>query len=227
MTKNPAVLDSSVLSLDLLLKGTFDITMVGGYLDGLEPAARVAQVRALTRPAQAALYEAAKGARKLTLDQLVPASVPDLIDVVHEGKSSLPAFNQFARVFCRPKRDAKLVWGYNRASKLVIKVVGPGYCTAYEGPGDELLIDYTRLPEGKPESWPEIIPNRARLGRFVYANMIDALRAVSHHVTVGRSIRNNQVLDSWFVLCGEGCGYSPARATAALASQSSSATSPK
>lgn len=210
MTKNHAVLDGPAAgsgqlpgSLDLLLKSTFEIAMVSAYLDGLDSASRVAQVRALTRPAQAALYEAAKGARKLTLEQLVPAHVPDLGDVVHQGKNSLKAFNQFARVFCRPRRDAKLLWGYNRASTLVIKAVGPGYCSAYEGPGDEVLVDYTRLPEGKPESWPEIIPNQARLGRFVYANMIDALRAVSSHVTVGRSIRNNQVMDNWFVLCRE------------------------
>jgi len=202
MKENQAV-DSAVTSLDILLKGTFDIVMVGSYLNALPSAARVAQVRALTRPAQAALYEAAKGARKLTLEQLVPTAVPDMTDVVHQGKNSLRAFNQFARVFCRPKRDAKQLWGYNRAGKLVIKVVGPGYCTAYEGPGDEVIVDYARLPEGKPESWPEIIPNQARLGRFVYANSIDALRAVSSHVTVGRSIRNNQVMDNWFVLCRE------------------------
>lgn len=204
MSKNPNVHDGAAVSLDLLLKGTFDMAMVGSYLDELSPGARLAQVRALTRPAQAALYEAAKGARKLTLEQLVPASAPDLGDVVHKGKNSLPTFNQFERIFCRPKRDAKLLWGYNRASALVSKAVGPGYCTAYEGPGQEVLVDYTRLPEGKPESWPEIIPNQARLGRFVYANMIDALRAVSRHVTVGRTIRNNQVMDNWFVLCGPG-----------------------
>lgn len=203
MTKHHAVRESSVTSLDILLKGTFDIALVSGHLDALDSPSRVAQVRALTKPAQAALYEAAKGARKLTLEQLVPSAVPDLTGVVHQGKNSLSAFNQFARVFCRPKRDAKLLWGYNLASKLVIKTVGPGYCTAYEGPGDEVLVDYTRLPEGKPESWPEIVPNEARLGRFVYANMIDALRSVSEHVTVGRSIRNNQVMDNWFVLCRE------------------------
>ena len=79
--------------------------------------------------------------------------------------------------------------------------MGPGYYVAYEGPGDEVLIDYTRVPPTKPEHWPEIRSNKTRLSRFVYADMIDALRAVSNHVTVGRAIRNGKVMDNWFVLC--------------------------
>jgi hypothetical protein len=31
--------------------------------------------------------------------------------------------------------------------------------------------------------------------------MVDALRAVSTHVTVGRAIKKGKVLDNWFVLC--------------------------
>lgn len=187
-------------TLESLLRGSFDMARIAAHLDALDAQARTAQVCALSKRAQAALYEAAKGTRKLKLTQLVPLDVPDLSEVVHHGKNSLGAFTRFEKVFCRPKRDAKELWAYNRTGRLIERSVGPGYCVAYEGPGDELLIDYTRVPDGKPESWPEIISNRNRLGRFVYGGMIDALRAVTEHVTVGRAIRGGKVMDNWFVL---------------------------
>lgn len=187
---------------DSVLKtGNFDISTIGEQLDALTPGQRLAEIRALTRPAQAALYEAAKGARKLTLEDLVPESTPELGEVVHEGKNTLVMFTQFAKVFCRPLRGKNELWGYNRAGPVVENAVGPGYYVAYEGPGDEVLIDYTRVPEAKPESWPKIVSNKVGLSRLVYADMVDALRAVSKHVTVGRAIKKGKVLDNWFVLC--------------------------
>jgi len=188
--------------LDALLRsGNFDVADVGRRLDALDPALRLTAVRALGAGAQARLYEAAKDVRKLRLDDLVPREVAPMREVVHEGKNSLPAFSLFAKAFCRPKPEAQELWGYNRTSRLVQKAVGPGYFVAYEGPGDELLIDYTRLPNDKAPGWPEILTNEERLSRFVYAGMLDALRAVSTHVTVGRAIRNGKVQDNWFVLC--------------------------
>ena len=202
MTENRAARDTLVAELDVrLAAGNFDIQELGLALDETPYAVRAAQVLTLGKKAQAQLYEAAKGARKLRLEQLVPPETPDLGEVVHQGKNTLGAFTRFAKVFCRPKRDARELWGYNRAGGLIETGVGPGYFVVYEGPGDEVLIDYTRLPAGKPEHWPEIQSNKSRLSRFVYADMIDALRAVSDHVTVGRAIRNGKVMDNWFVLC--------------------------
>lgn len=178
-----------------------NVEELGRYLDGLTPASRLHVVHSLTGAQQARLHEAAKGVRKLTLDDLVPSATAPLAEVVHEGKNSLPLFTHFAKVFCRPKPDVQEAWGYNRTSAFVQTVVGPGYYVAYEGPGDEVLIDYTRLPKGKAASWPEIASNDSRLSRFVYAGMIDALRGVSKHVSVGRAIRNGKVQDNWFVLC--------------------------
>lgn len=199
---NGAVVGDAVDGLDALLKrGDFDIHAVGRHLDALDSGSRIAQVRALGGKAQAALYEAAKGARKLKLDQLVPPAVADLTEVPHHGKNSLSVFTHFVKVFCRPRRDAKELWGFNRVGNVVERCVGPGYYVAYEGPGDEVLIDYTRQPDGKLEHWPAILSNKARLSRFVYADTIDALRAVSSHVTVGRAMRNGKVMDNWFVLC--------------------------
>jgi hypothetical protein len=202
MAGNQAVVSGAVDGLDALLKrGDFDILAVGRYLDALDSGSRIAQIRALSGKAQALLYEAAKGARKLKLEQLVPSGVADLTEVPHHGKNSLPLFTHFSKVFCRPRREAKELWGFNRVGTVIAKSVGPGYYVAYEGPGDEVLIDYTRQPEGKLEHWPAMLSNKARLSRFVYADTIDALRAVSNHVTVGRAMRNGKVLDNWFVLC--------------------------
>ena len=190
------------LQLDVVLRSSvFDVVDVGRTLDQLSPKARLSQVRGLGRSAQAILHEAAKGARKCVLDDLVPAARGALTAVVHEGKNSLPMFSRFAKVFCRPKPEARELWGYNRSGALVQTSVGPGYFVAYEGPGDEVLIDYTRLPDDAPPGWPTLLPNEARLGRFVYAGMVDALRAVSTHVSVGRAIRHGKVQDNWFVLC--------------------------
>jgi hypothetical protein len=202
MAGDEALVGDAVDGLDTLLRrGDFEIAALGRYLDGLDSGTRIAQVRALGGKAQAVLYEAAKGARKLKLDQLVPSSVKDLTEVPHHGKNSLPLFTHFSKVFCRPRRDAKELWGFNRVGAVIEKSVGPGYYVAYEGPGDEVLIDYTRLPEGKLEHWPEMLSNKARLSRFVYADTIDALRAVSNHVTIGRAMRSGKVLDNWFALC--------------------------
>jgi hypothetical protein len=186
----------------LLRTGSFDIEDVGRRLDQLHPAARLTAVRSLGGRAQAELFDAAKGVRKLRLEDLVPFKTLALQEVVHEGKNSLLAFTHFAKVFCRPKHgEARELWGYNRNSKLVERAVGPGYYVAYEGPGEEVLVDYTRSPKGKLSHWPEILGNEERLSRFVYAGMIDALRGVSEHVTIGRAIRNGKVADNWFVLC--------------------------
>jgi len=187
--------------LDAIVRsGSFDIVEVGQQLDVLRPAERLAAIRSLGSRAQAKLYDAAKGARKLKLTDLVPADVEPFTQVVHEGKNSLPVFSTFAKVFCRPKGDGSELWGYNRSGPLLENVVGPGYYVAYEGPGDEVLIDYTRLPKDKAPGWPDIIPNHERLSRFVYNGMIDALRAVSQHVTIGRAIKHGKVQDNWFVL---------------------------
>jgi hypothetical protein len=189
------------VNLDALLRsGEFDITDVARQLEALDPVLRLAAVRQLSGRAQASLYEAAKGVRKLSLDDLVPAQVEPLVEVVHEGKNSLPLFTHFAKVFCRPRGEVRELWGYNRSGPFVQTVVGPGYFVVYEGPGEELLVDYTRLPSAKPTDWPEVLNNHERLSRFVYAGMIDALRGVSEHVTVGRAIRNGKVQDNWFVL---------------------------
>jgi hypothetical protein len=201
MPQNEAVLSGSDMNLEQQLSsGRFEIAHVASYLDGLDATARLAAVRSLGRRAQANLFEAVRGVKKLTLEDMVPARIKPLEEVPHNGKNSLAMFTLFAKVFTRPSEGAKELWGYNRSGGFVETFVGPGYYVAYEQNG-EIMVDYTRLPEGKLDSWPRILSNHSRASRFVYADMIDALRGVSKHVTIGRAIRNGKEADNWFLLC--------------------------
>ena len=67
----------------------------------------------------------------------------------------------------------------------------------------EVLVDYLRVPPKRPEHWPEILPNSARLSKVVYNGMQDVLRGVSRHVAIGRATKGGKPMSSWFVLCRE------------------------
>ena len=201
MPQNEAVLESPAMDLNRQLSGgRFDLTQVATFLDGLDRASRLEAVRSLGKRAQANLFEAVRGVRKLTLHDIVPARVKPLEEVPHDGKNSLPMFTHFAKVFTRPEEGSSELWGYNRNSGFIETFVGPGYYVSYEQNG-EIMVDYTRVPGGKLDAWPAILPNTSRASRFVYAGMIDVLRGVSKHVTIGRAIRNGKEADNWFVLC--------------------------
>ena len=190
----------------LLAEPTPDMEGIEAQLDALGHAARLAEVTSLGKKEQAILFDAAQGFRVVELLDFVPEGKPPLTGVVHHGKNSLPLFNRFAKVFCRPDGDAPEgeLWGYNRSSALVETTVGPGYFVAGLRPehGD-ILVDYLRLPPRHPEGWPPILPNEARLSRFVYNGTQDAVRKVSRHVSVGRASRAGRDLPNWFVLCRE------------------------
>jgi hypothetical protein len=180
-----------------------DLAAVASHLDALESSERVAEIRTLNRAHQARLFEAAKGWRPITLDDLVPIRRGAMQEVVHEGKNSLPLFNRFAKAFVRPAPgDATELWGYNRAGCFVETVVGPGYFVAcnFEREG-EVLVDYLRVPPNRPEHWPPIVANSARLSRFVYHRTQDILRGVSAHVSIGRATKAGRRMSAWFVLC--------------------------
>lgn len=188
---------------ELLQSDPIGMDEVAAHLDELDPSERLAEVRSLRRKDQARLFDAASGHRPISLTDLVREDRDPMREVVHHGKNSLPLFNQFAKVFVRPEagRGAEL-WGYNRAGPLVETVVGPGYFVAHAADTDgEVLVDYLRVPRTKPEHWPTILPNSARLSRFVYHRTQDILRGVSRHVTIGRATKAGKPMSAWFVLC--------------------------
>ena len=183
-----------------------DPKRIAAWLDALRHAERVAAVRALGRAEQRRLYEAVAGHLPLRLRDLVPPATGDLVAVRHFGRNTLPAFTLFEKRFCRPPgADPEApgeLWGYNHQSTAFF--TGPGYFVAREDPDRAgLWIDYTRLPAGRAAGWPEIRPNERGIARLVYGFMVDTLRRVSEHVTIGSAARHGRDLGSWFALCRE------------------------
>jgi hypothetical protein len=176
---------------------------IADLLDALPLADRVDAIRRLGRSAQRTLYAKVEGFAPLRLVDLVPADQPELVEVRHLGRNTLPAFRIFEKRFCRmPGSEASapdVLAGYNHQT--MAQLTGPGYFLAEEDlERDEILIDYGRLPGVRPAAWPEIRSNERGLGRFVYGFMVDRLRRVSAHVTIGSAARNGRDLGSYFVL---------------------------
>lgn len=188
-----------------ILSGDTDIDAIAAWLDGLDPARRVEEARGLDGKAQRILWRLARG-RVATLDDFVPRDRAPLQPVRHFGRNTLPAFTLFEKRFCRPAtgEDQSVLWGYNEG--VTRAVVGPGYFVVRATDGDsrgESVIDYTRVPPGKPAEWPPIRFNERGLSRFVYAGMHDFMRKVSGHVTIGRAYRHDRETPNCFVLCRE------------------------
>lgn len=169
--------------------------------ESAEPDERIDAIRTFDPGMQRRLYEQAEG-RSVDADQIIPPERDPLEEVVHDGQNTLPAFRAFQKRFCRPpeEADSDRFWGYNEQTFRAL--TGPGYFVAY--PDDEtgeFVIDYRTIPDDKPDSWPEIMPNESRLGRFVYADTVDRLRRVTRRVTIGRAfVEDDDPMDAWFVL---------------------------
>lgn len=189
-----------------LLRDRVEPGRVSSLLDGLSHAERVEAIRSLGRGAQRRLYAAVDGFAPVTLADLVPPRVGALETVRHHGKNTLGAFTRFEKRFCRdvgqdPEKPEQL-YGFN--FQALQPLTGPGYFVAVEDASRrEVWIDYTRVPDTHPEGWPEIRRNERGLSRFVYGFMVDTLRRVSEHVTIGSAARRGKDLGSWFVLARE------------------------
>lgn len=182
-----------------LLEPTVNLARLSEILDGVGHEGRVAAMRRMTPKQMADLYEAAKGFRALTLEHFVPSDKAPLEEVIHEGKNSLPLFTAFQKRFCRLPDRTDALGGYNHQANAWI--TGPGYFVAhdYTEPG-EIGIDYYQVPAVKPDAWPAIRDNDGGFGQLVYGKMVDVMRGVSEHVSIGRAVRNGKVADNWFVL---------------------------
>jgi len=183
-----------------------DIDAISAHLDSLDPESRKRETLSLDRSQQRRLFDAARGFRALTLEDLVPADVAPMQEVVHHGRNTLvPPVLYFAKVMVRPDGDDERsgeIWGYNRTKPWSETVVGPGYFVAHHHsvPG-ELLVNYLRVPPRKPPAWPRILRNSERISFLVYNGTQDVLRGVSKHVTIGRASKAGEWLPAWFVLC--------------------------
>lgn len=189
------------MDVSVLLEPSIDLKRLAEVLDGLGHEGRVHTTRGWGRKRQAELYEVAKGHLPITLDFLVPPSIGPLVEVIHEGKNTLPAFSHFQKRFVKLEGEVAPLGGYNHQT--MSPVTGPGYFVVDLGTGEhegELAVDYTRLPKTKPASWPEIKSNEGGFGALVYGGMIDYLRAISTHVSIGRAYKKGKAMDAWFTL---------------------------
>jgi hypothetical protein len=190
------------MQLNVLLEPKIDLPKLSRYLDELGHPGRIWAIQTWDKSIQAPLYEAAKGFRPITLDDFVPQGLPPLTEVIHHGRNTLPLHTHFQKRFCRVESDDKILVGFNYQSLSAFS--GPGYFVTHAGEAEgEVDIDYTMLPKEKPDAWPEIIPNSARLGRFIYDGMIDVMRGISQHVSIGRAKKKAGWMDAWFILVRE------------------------
>lgn len=173
---------------------------VAALLDERSHEARVAAVRSLDGRAQRRLFSLVEGVRRVGLDDLVPPDRGELEPVRHYGMNSLLAFRVFEKRFYR--YGGGQVGGAN--FQTISPITGPGYFVvrADETRG-EALVDYTQLPPVAPAGWPAIVSNERGISRLVYGFMVDTLRRVSEHVTIGRAARRGQPMSAYFILCRE------------------------
>jgi hypothetical protein len=192
------------MELRNLIEMRLDLPRLAKDLDELGHPARVWAVRQWGRPVQAKLWEAVQGFRPVTLDDYVPPDVAPHVEVIHHGTNTLPAYNHFQKRFAKPsdpESHGKLV-GFNFQS--LSGITGPGYYVAHPATDrGEVDIDYTMVPKEKLDAWPPIVPSSRGLGRFVYGGMVDVMRGVSSHVSIGRARKKKGWVDAWFVLVRE------------------------
>ncbi len=192
--------------VDKLKSDTIDIVELGQWLDSLDPETRITEARAIGPGAQRKLWDIVANTQ-LSLEDFVPTDVGPLTSVRHYGRNTLPVFKIFEKRFCRAPDgvDTPGLWGYNEGTTR--GVVGPGYFVCRDTDGDErgsVVIDYTLVPGGKCEEWPEYKPNESGVSRFVYSGMQDFMRRISQHVTLGRAYIKGKESNNYFILCREG-----------------------
>ena len=196
------------MDLTVLLEPKLDLARLSEVLDGMGHEGRVHTIRGWDGVKQAKIWEGAAGFKPIALEHFVPSSVGPLVEVIHELTNTVPIFTHSQKRFCRAAKvgedEAKdvpaFLAGYNHQSMAAF--TGPGYFVAVKSDVEgEVLFDYTRLPTSKPDSWPQIRPNKGLLAGAVYGGMIDIMRAVSSHVCIGRAKRGGKLANMYFTLC--------------------------
>ena len=187
---------------ELITQTPMDLDAVASALNAMTEDQRVEGIRGLKKKHQTLLWDAAEG-RATSLADIVPEDVGPAVEVIHKGKNSLPVFSHFEKRFCRTADDANVLYGYNEGSTR--KVIGPGcFVASVDAERGEVGVNYYHVPPtdaALPEGWPAVKPNEEGIQKFVYAQMIDYLRKVSDHVTIGRAYRKGKVTNNFFLLC--------------------------
>jgi hypothetical protein len=188
--------------VELLRREPIEMQAVCDHLDGLTHDARVEQVRAVGGGLQSGLYAACEGFKAVDATTFVPDDVPDRTWVRHYGKNSLPVFTKFEKRFVRPVAGSEELWGYNHGPTM--RFAGPGYYVV-RGAADaaEMDIDYYKLPTETIPGGPKVKPNTTVPANLIYGYMVDVMRGVSEHVTIGRAIKKGKKTGNYFMLVRE------------------------
>lgn len=188
----------------LLTQPELPLGEIAAALDAMPHDQRVLAVRSIGGRDQSRLFAAAKGFRPVDLDFFVPKSRGVRALVRHHGKNSLPLFPEFEKRFGRPAEGAVELWGYNHNDAFTTFFSGPGHYVAVAGdaPG-EVHIDYRRLPAERMDGVPALRENTSFPDVLVYGHMVDVMRGISAHVSVGRAVRRGKESNNYFLLCRE------------------------
>lgn len=193
------------MDVTTLLEPKVNIDRLAEILDGLGHDGRVHTMRTWNKDRMAAIFDACEG-RPITLEQVVPASVGANVEVIHDLRNTLPLFTNAQKRFTRVEGEDFKVAGFNRQFG-VARVSEPGYFVVSEGEGEhanELVIDYTKVTQPKTApvpTWPEIESNNEGfLNKIVWGGMIDYLRKVSTHVSIGRATKDGNSIGQYFAL---------------------------
>jgi hypothetical protein len=193
-----AAISESRSLADLLRTPGVNSASLSAYLDSLDEAARVREVRTLGGSLQKKLWNACADAPAVTLDEFVPASLGEGQMIVYSGKNSLPVFSLFEKRFAR---FGGAVIGYNHGP--TEGLIGPGFFTVTQGTGEharELLFNYDEVPAKAPEGWPMPRSNMRGVSRLVFGKLHDYVRRVATGVVIGIGTRQGKPMNAFFVL---------------------------
>jgi hypothetical protein len=171
-----------------------DILSLRTALDAASNEQRLAWLGGLSGRQIVALYDLAEGQRlEVSAMHRGEGEV-----VIHEGMNSMLMFRSFQKRMVIQDGE---VSGYNHQFWAWLTGAGSFSLRASPDVDGELHIDYINLPrQGHPE-FPPVVDNTKGLSALAYGNMIDVLRRVSDHVTVGKAYLKGEPRGQFFALC--------------------------
>lgn len=171
-----------------------DIHTLSTALDGASQDQRLAWLARLPGRQLATLYDLAEG-QQLTVEDMHGQQGQV---VIHQGMNSMAMFRAFQKRMVLHDGQIK---GHNHQPWAWL--IGAGTFIVEPSPEveGELHFDYIRLPDSGFPEFPPPKDNTAGLSRFAYGNMIDIVRRVSQHVTIGKAYRHGKYAGYHFALC--------------------------
>jgi hypothetical protein len=200
------------MELRNLIDTHLDLPRLSKDLDECGHFARMWSVSRWTREDQAKVFEAAKGFRPVTLEDFVPSSVPPRTEVTHIGKNTLPPpLTHVEKRFFRPAKEGAGDVIVGRNYNPFEAFSGPGFFVGrLAAEAGEVDLDYTLTPVETLDSFGAIKSNEGGISTFVFAGLVDVMRGISSHVTIGRGKKKGVYIDNWFVIVREDPPQAPA-----------------